>query len=338
MKNRVRTIVVLVCVFVVLPVVGGLVYSFSVSAEAAARYYAEAIAQGRFEDAMGVESDEADKGSGIELGGVVDLRQGHFVAPNSVGSVRVYPELDVWGRQGASIDLSVNGRTITREIYLERVGVPRPHVGMWRVVSGAAQVETVRAYGYASDVRIGGVSLGRVGATGSDGVAIPAGVSADGVVPQPIHATTVYAYPGVYEVAVDKVSEHTDVLINSEVGASSIELAGYGSDTTISIMPDDETRAWFVGAFESLGRSCFGSEAAQGALCPTFDFSGTVSDEVEEKVWWQSDGLDGSETFWIKTDADVVSVDLAGALCFDEAGDARVVFRVGEESHHPWNW
>mgnify|MGYP000862762904 FL=1 len=337
MKSRVRMIVVLVCVFVVLPVVGGLVYSFSVSAEAAARYYAEAIAQGRFEDAMGVESDEADKGSGIELGGVVDLRQGHFVAPNSVGSVRVYPELDVWGRQGASIDLSVNGRTITREIYLERVGVPRPHVGMWRVVSGAAQVETVRAYGYASDVRIGGVSLGRAGATSSDGVAIPAGVSADGVEPQPVNATTVYAYPGVYEVAVDKVSEHTDVLINSEVGASSIELAGYGSDKTISVMPDDETRAWFEGSFDSLARSCFGAEAAQGALCPTFDFSGTVTDEVEEKVWWQTDGLDGLETVWIKTDADVVSVDLAGALCFDEAGDARVMFRVGKEFHYPPN-
>ena len=337
MKNRVRMIVVLVCVFVVLPVVGGLVYLSRISAEAAVRHYAEAIAQGRFEDALAVESADADKGSGIELGGVVDLRQGHLVAPNSVGSVRVYPELDVWGRQGASIDLSVNGRTITREIYLERVGVPRPHVGMWRVVSGAAQVETVRAYGYASDVRIGGVSLGRVRATGSDGVAIPAGVSADGVVPQPIHATTVYAYPGVYEVAVDKVSEHTDVLINSEVGASSIELAGYGSDTTISIMPDDETRAWFEGSFDSLARSCFGAEAAQGALCPTFDFSGTVSDEVEEKVWWQTDGLDGSETFWIKTDADVVSVDLAGALCFDEAGDARVMFRVGKEFHYPPN-
>ena len=56
MKSRVRTIVVLACVFVVLPVVGGLVYSFSVSAEAAARYYAEAIAQGRFEDALAVES------------------------------------------------------------------------------------------------------------------------------------------------------------------------------------------------------------------------------------------------------------------------------------------
>ena len=33
MKKRVRMIIVLVCVFVVLPVVGGLVYSFSVSAE-----------------------------------------------------------------------------------------------------------------------------------------------------------------------------------------------------------------------------------------------------------------------------------------------------------------
>ena len=46
MKNRVRMIVVLVCVFVVLPVVGGLVYLSRISAEAAARYYAEAIAQG----------------------------------------------------------------------------------------------------------------------------------------------------------------------------------------------------------------------------------------------------------------------------------------------------
>jgi len=157
------------------------------------------------------------------------------------------------------------------------------------------------------------------------------------VEPQPVNATTVYAYPGVYEVAVDKVSEHTDVLINSEVGASSIELAGYGSDKTISVMPDDETRAWFEGSFDSLARSCFGAEAAQGALCPTFDFSGTVTDEVEEKVWWQTDGLDGLETVWIKTDADVVSVELAGALCFDEAGDARVMFRVGKEFHYPPN-
>ena len=76
MKNRVRMIVVLVCVFVVLPVVGGLVYSFSVSAEAAVRYYAEAIAQGRFEDAMGVETAELLS----EVGEVPDLRRGRVWA------------------------------------------------------------------------------------------------------------------------------------------------------------------------------------------------------------------------------------------------------------------
>ena len=334
MKNRVRMIVVLVCVFVVLPVVGGLVYLSRISAEAAVRHYAEAIAQGRFEDAMGVESAELSS----KVGEVPDLRRSQPSSLASVTGVVAIGDPDGDGKQDVWVEMSIDGRSFRRIISLERSGFPRPHVGLWKVTEGLAQFDRVTLEGYASDVSVGGVSLGRAGATSSDGVAIPAGVSADGVLPQHVNAATVYAYPGVYEVAVDKVSEHTDVLINSEVGASSIELAGYGSDKTISVMPDDETRAWFEGSFDSLARSCFGAEAAQGALCPTFDFSGTVTDEVEEKVWWQTDGLDGLETVWIKTDADVVSVELAGALCFDEAGDARVMFRVGEVFHYPPNW
>ena len=93
MKSRVRMILVLVCVFVVLPVVGGLVYSFSVSAEAAARYYAEAIAQGRFEDAMGVETAELLS----EVGEVPDLRRGRVSEPSSVVNIRVYDARDVRG-------------------------------------------------------------------------------------------------------------------------------------------------------------------------------------------------------------------------------------------------
>lgn len=334
MKSHVRTIIVLVCVFVVLPMVGGLVYLSRVSAEAAARYYAEAIAQGRFEDAMGVETAELLSEVGEE---VPDLRRSQPSSLASVAGVIAIGDPDGDGKQDVWVEMSIDGRTFRRIISLERSGFPRPHVGSWRVSEGLAQFDRVTLEGYASDVSVGGVSLGRVGVMSSDGVAIPAGVSVDSVVPQPVNATTVYAYPGVYEVAVDKVSEHTDVLINSEAGASSIELAGYGEDKTISVMPDDETRAWFEGSFDSLGRSCFGAEAAQGALCPTFDFSGTLTDEVEEKVWWNPDGLDGSETFWIETDADVVSVELAGALCFDEAGDARVMFRVGEVFHYSPN-
>ena len=331
MKRRVRMIVVLVCVFVVLPVVGGLVYLSRTSAQDAARYYAEAIAQGRFEDAMGVETAELLS----EVGEVPDLRRSQPSSLASVTGVIAIGDPDGDGKQDVWVEMSIDGRSFRRIISLERSGFPRPHVGLWRVSEGLAQFDHVTLEGYASDVSVGGVSLGPVGTTSSDGVAIPAGVPVDGGEYRYVSVTTVYAYPGVYEVAVDKVSEHTDVLINSEVGASSIELAGYGSDKTISIMPDDETRAWFEGAFDSLARSCFGSEAAQGALCPTFDFSGTVTDELEERIWWKPNGLVGSGTFWIETDADVVSVDLAGALCFDEAGDACVVFRAGEESHYP---
>jgi len=79
-KKRVRMIVVLVCVLVVLPVVGGIVYLSRISAEAAARYYAEAIAQGRFEDAMGVETAELLS----EVGEVPDLRRSQ---PSSLASV-----------------------------------------------------------------------------------------------------------------------------------------------------------------------------------------------------------------------------------------------------------
>ena len=148
MKNRVRMIVVLVCVFVVLPVVGGLVYSFSVSAEAAARYYAEAIAQGRFEDALAVESADADADSNVGRGDAVDLRRlqrSSSTPAMSVGAVWVHSELDRDGRQGVNIEFSVNGRSATRVIYMERSGVPKPHIGSWRVVSSAARKVTVSA-------------------------------------------------------------------------------------------------------------------------------------------------------------------------------------------------
>ena len=52
----------------------------AISAEAAARYYAEAIAQGRFEDAMGVESSELSS----KVGEVPDLRRSQ---PSSLASV-----------------------------------------------------------------------------------------------------------------------------------------------------------------------------------------------------------------------------------------------------------
>ena len=273
MKARVRTVVVLVCVFVVLPVVGGLVYSLSVSAEAAARYYAEAIAQGRFEDAMAVEGADADADPNVGRG-AVDLRRGRVSEPSSVVSVRVYDERDVRGRQGASIDLSVNGRTITREIYLERAGVPRPHVGMWRVVSGAAHVETVRAYGYASDVSVGGVSLGALGASGDGGATFPVAASTDGLWHAGSGGAVVYAYPGIYDVSVAKVSEHTQVAVDSVSGASTLSVLSGSREHQIDVTQDESTRAWHEEQLGSVASSCVLGDVPEGAVCSNMSVAG----------------------------------------------------------------
>ena len=198
MKSRVRMILVLVCVFVVLPVVGGLVYSFSVSAETAARYYAEAIAQGRFEDALAVESADADADPNVGRGDAVDLRrlQRSSTTPAmSVGAVWVHSEPDRDGRQGVNIEFSMNGTSTTRVIYMERSGVPKPHIGSWRVVSSAARSVAVFADGYASDLSIAGVSLGDVGATKGNQRMIPP--VTDDLWHFAGGGGVVYAYPGV---------------------------------------------------------------------------------------------------------------------------------------------
>ena len=155
-KNRARTIVVLVYVFVFLPLIGSVSSLARTSAEAAVRYYAEAIAQGRFEDALSVEMDRGRNDSRVTWGSLVDLRRAQVAAPSSVSAVRMYSGRDVRGRQRAAIDFSVNGSTVTREIYVENTASLRLHVGPWRIAEGAAREETVRTEGYATEVTVGG--------------------------------------------------------------------------------------------------------------------------------------------------------------------------------------
>ena len=324
MKSRVRTIVVLVCVFVVLPVVGGLVYLSRISAEAAVRYYAEAIAQGRFEDALAVESADADADSGVGRGAAVDLRRGRVSEPSSVVSVRVYDELDVRGRQGASIDLSVNGRTITREIYLERAGVLDPHVGMWRVVSGAAHVETVRAYGYASDVSVGGVSLGALGASGDGDATFPVAASTDGLWHAGSGGAVVYAYPGVYDVSVAKVSEHTQVTVDSVVGASTLSVLSESREHQIDVTQDESTRAWHEDQLGSVARSCVLGDVPEGAVCSNMLVAGAERVDVEAPTRDSGDLLKVLVAAY-RNDEGIAAFTAHSRVCFDEEGEPHIV-------------
>ena len=328
MKNRVRMIVVLVCVFVVLPVVGGLVYSFSVSAEAAARYYAEAIAQGRFEDALAVESADADADPNVGRGDAVDLRrlQRSLSTPAmSVGAVWVHSEPDRDGRQGVNIEFSVNGRSTTRVIYMERSGVPKPHIGSWRVVTSAARKVTVSADGYASDLSIAGVSLGDVGATKGNQRMIPP--VTDDLWHFAGGGGLVYAYPGAYDISVTRISEYTDYVVDSVPGATMIDLSDADEPHQIDIVLNEETKAWQQEQFVPLLESCIRGENQEQALCPDLNVADVESIDVGEV----SDSLPGSLAAYnitVITREYRIWLDVSGAVCFDEAGQRYIVFTI----------
>ena len=332
MKGRVRTIVVLVCVLVVLPVVGGLVYSFSVSAEAAARYYAEAIAQGRFEDAMAVESADADADPNVGRGDAVDLRRGRVSEASPAMSVTrlwVHTNQDGKGRQGVTIDFTADGRSTSRVIYMERSGLPKPHIGSWRVVSSAARKVTVSADGYASDLSIAGVSLGDVGATkGSTRIFPPV---TDDLWHFAGGGGVVYAYPGVYDMSVSRISEYTDYVVDSVPGATTINMFDDQLAHHIDISLNEETKAWQREQFVSLLESCIRGESPEQALCPDLNVADVESIDVGEV----SDSLPGSVAAYnitVTTREHRIWLDVRGAVCFDEAGERYIVFTLLRES------
>lgn len=328
MKKRARMIVVLVCVLVVLPLVGGLVYSFSVSAEAAARYYAEAVAQGRFEDAMVVESADADADPNVGRGDAVDLRrlQRSLSTPAmSVGAVWVHSGLDSKGRQGVNIEFSANGRSTTRVIYLERSGVPKPHIGSWRVVSSAARSVAVFADGYASDLSIAGVSLGDVGATKGNQRMIPP--VTDDLWHFAGGGGVVYAYPGVYDISVTRFSEDTEYSVDSVPSGVTIDLFDADEPHQIDIVLNRETKAWQQEQFVPLLESCIRGESPEQALCPDLNVADVESIDVGEV----SDSLPGSlaaHYITVTTREHRIWLDVRGAVCFDEAGERYIVFTL----------
>ncbi len=328
MEKRVRMIVVLVCVLVVLPLVGGLVYSFSVSAEAAARYYAEAVAQGRFEDALAVESADADADPNVGRGDAVDLRrlQRSLSTPAmSVGAVWVHSGLDSKGRQGVNIEFSANGRSTTRVIYLERSGVPKPHIGSWRVVSSAARSVAVFADGYASDLSIAGVSLGDVGATKGNQRMIPP--VTDDLWHFAGGGGVVYAYPGVYDISVTRFSEDTEYSVDSVPSGATIDLFDADEPHQIDIVLNGETKAWQQEQFVPLLESCIRGESPEQALCPDLNVADVESIDVGEV----SDSLPGSlaaHYITVTTREHRIWLDVRGAVCFDEAGERYIVFTI----------
>ena len=243
----------------------------------------------------------------------------------SVGAVWVHSELDRDGRQGVNIEFSVNGRSATRVIYMERSGVPKPHIGSWRVVSSAARSVAVFADGYASDLSIAGVSLGDVGATKGNQRMIPP--VTDDLWHFAGGGGVVYAYPGVYDISVTRFSEDTEYSVDSVPSGATIDLFDADEPHQIDIVLNEETKAWQQEQFVPLLESCIRGESPEQALCPDLNVADVESIDVGEV----SDSLPGSLAAYnitVTTREHRIWLDVRGAVCFDEAGERYIVFTL----------
>ena len=247
----------------------------------------------------------------------------------SVTGVWVHTNPDGNGRQGVNIEFSMNGTTTTRVIYMERSGLPKPHIGSWRVVTSAARSVRVRADGYASDLSIAGVSLGDVGATkGSTRIFPPV---TDDLWHFAGGGGVVYAYPGVYDMSVSRISEYTDYVVDSVPGATTINMFDDQLAHHIDISLNEETMAWQREQFVSLLESCIRGESPEQALCPDLNVADVESIDVGEV----SDSLPGSVAAYnitVTTREHRIWLDVRGAVCFDEAGERHIVFTRLQES------
>ena len=229
------------------------------------------------------------------------------------------------GGRGVNIEFSMNGTTTTRVIYMERSGLPKPHIGSWRVVTSAARKVTVSADGYASDLSIAGVSLGDVGATkGRTRIFPPV---TDDLWHYAGGGGVVYAYPGVYDMSISRISEYTDYVVDSVPGATTINMFDDQLAHHIDISLNEETKAWQQEQFVPLLESCIRGESPEQALCPDLNVADVESIDVGEV----SDSLPGSlaaHYITVTTREHRIWLDVRGAVCFDEAGERYIVFTL----------
>ena len=112
---------------------------------------------------------ETDKASGSVEPENVDLRRGQIALPSSVTSVSLVGVAQQDGSQAVRIGLNVNGYVTTRTITLRPDASRRGLLGAWKVTEGLATKYPLSMEGYASEVSVGGMTLGAVSEKGSDG-------------------------------------------------------------------------------------------------------------------------------------------------------------------------
>ena len=139
-----------------------------------------------------------------------------------------------------------------------------------------------------------------------------------------------YAYPGVYDMSVSRISEYTDYVVDSVPGATTINMFDAQLAHDIDISLNEETKAWQREQFVPLLESCIRGESPEQALCPDLDVADVESIDVGEV----SESLPGSLAAYniaVITREHRIWLDVSGAVCFDEAGQRYIVFTIDRQ-------
>ena len=146
----------------------------------------------------------------------------------------------------------------------------------------------------------------------------------------------VYAYPGVYDISVTRVSEDTEYSVDSVPSGATIDLFDADEPHQIDIVLNEETKAWQQEQFVPLLESCIRGESPEQALCPDLNVADVESIDVGEV----SDSLPGSVAAYnitVTTREHRIWLDVRGAVCFDDTSSSRS-FKSGSTADRSDSW
>lgn len=319
-------VLVLVCV-VALVTIARVAYQSNAdkSVEDAARYYADAIAEGRVEDALKVEVGDSFGDATKNADHAVDLRGAVASEPVWVKEIRVHNQPDLHGRQGAVIEFKVGENSVNREIYLDRVKEPLKSVGYWRVVSSAARAVRVDTEGYGRDVTIGGVSIGPLGRTAYDenkAKYLPANY----LWYRAGQEVTVYAYPGIYDVAVDTASEHVRLTVDQATAKTTMDLGKDVEKHGIKAVATTDAVLWLKHNAEGYLTECLQGGNPDRTICPSERLSGVQQVSIGSMAGSYPTGIRLSDVV-VRTSSEERTLQLTGEVVFDPSNDLHMLLK-----------
>lgn len=124
--------------------------------------------------------------------------------------------------------------------------------------------------------------------------------------------------------SVAKVSEHTQVAVDSVSGASTLSVLSGSREHQIDVTQDESTRAWHEEQLGSVASSCVLGDVPEGAVCSNMSVAGAERVDVEAPTRDSGDLLKVLVAAY-RNDEGIAAFTAHSRVCFDEEGEAHIV-------------